>query len=83
MVHSLRPPTPIEDTHTWHTYAQTLYDIPHQTPPTSPTLTLPTSPTLFTTSMVKKAIKNLQNGKSMDHTGLQSEQLIYAAPTLS
>ena len=43
----------------------------------------PTTPTLFTTHMVTRAIKNLQHSRASDHTGLQSEHLIYAATTLS
>ncbi|MCO5559104.1 hypothetical protein L7F22_012696 [Adiantum nelumboides] len=33
--------------------------------------------------MVKKAIRRFQHGRSANHTGLQSEHLIYAADTLS
>ncbi|MCO5568996.1 hypothetical protein L7F22_022701 [Adiantum nelumboides] len=78
-----RPTTPIEDPQIWHDYAERLYQVPAQLLIPEPPDPRPTTSTFFTSSMVERAIRRLQHGRSADHTGLQSEHLIYAADTLS
>ena len=78
-----RPQTPIEDPETWHTYTERLYQIPNQPPIPMPSTPRPTTGTLFTTSRVVKVIKKLQHRKSMDHTGLRAEHIIYARECLA
>ena len=75
--------TPIEEPNTWHTYAEKLYQVPNQPPIQTPSGPRPRIGTFFTTSMVIKAIKKLHHRKSMDHTGLQAEHLIYARECLA
>ena len=75
--------TPIQDPSTWHTYAEKLYQVPDQPPIMTPYTPRPTMGTFFTTSMVIKAIKKLQNRKAADHTGLQAEHLVYAQDDLA
>ena len=41
------------------------------------------SSSFFTAEMVKRAIRLLQHRRSADHTGLQSEHLIYATTTIA
>lgn len=77
-----RTPTPIEDPETWHSYAEGLYHIPQQPPIPHPPEPRPTTCTFFTTQMVKRAIRRLQHGRASDHTGIQSEHLIYAVDSL-
>ena len=78
-----RPSTPIEDPQTWHDYAERLYDIPGQPPIPHPPEARPMSSSFFTAEMVERAIRLLQHRRSADHTGLQSEHLIYAATTIA
>jgi len=78
-----RPTTPIEDPQTWHDYAERLYEVPGQPPIPEPPEPRPTTSTFFTAAMVERAIRRLQHGRATDHTGLQSEHLIYAADILA
>ena len=78
-----RSQTPIEDPNIWHTYTERLYHVPNQPPIPLPSTPRPTMGTLFTTSRVTKVIKKLQHRKSMDHTGLRAEHIIYARECLA
>ncbi|MCO5604881.1 hypothetical protein L7F22_059055 [Adiantum nelumboides] len=78
-----RAPTLVDDPQRWHDYAQRLYQIPDQPPIPEPMEPRPIASTLFTAAMVERAIRRLQHGRSTDHTGIQSEHLIYAAATLA
>ncbi|MCO5549181.1 hypothetical protein L7F22_002647 [Adiantum nelumboides] len=78
-----RPSTPIEDPQRWHDYAQRLYEIPGQPLIPKRIGPRPASSTFFTAGMVERAIRCLQHGRSMDHIGMQSEHIIYAADTLA
>ncbi|MCO5564505.1 hypothetical protein L7F22_018166 [Adiantum nelumboides] len=78
-----RTPTPINDPQRWHDYAQRLCQIPDQPPIPESTEPQPITSTFFTATMVERAIRRLQHGRSTDHTGIQSEHLIYVAATLA
>ena len=78
-----RPPTPIEDSEAWRAYAEGLYHVPHQPPIPQPPDIRPVIGAFFTRAMVLRAILRLQHDRASDHTGLQSEHLIYAADTLA
>ena len=78
-----RPTTPIEDPRVWHDYAEKLYEVPGQPPIPQPPETRPRRSSFFTPTMVEKAIKHMQHRRSADHTGLQSEHIIYAASTIA
>lgn len=60
-----------------------VYPIPHQPVIPQPPVPRPTTSTFFTAHMIERAIRCLQYGRSSDHTGLQSEHLVYAVDTLA
>ena len=78
-----RATTPIEDPQIWHDYAERLYEVPGQPLIPQPPGLRPTSSSFFTAEMVERAIRRLQHRRSTDHTGIQSEHLIYAAATIA
>ena len=64
-------------------YAGKLYQVLNQPPIQAPSGPRHKMGTVFTTSMMIKVIKKLHHRKSMDHTGLQAEHIIYAREFLA